>query len=303
MVIDESTLNNYTSALNSYITFCRIHGRSIEPTQDTLSFYTVYMCHQIKPSSVDTYLSGICNQLEVYFPEVRKIRSSALVAKTLQGCKCLKGSPANRKSALPLSVLNNICRSFSSSSSHDDFLFCALLCTGFYALLRLGELTYPDSRKLQNPRKLSRRSSVSFPDNSSFQFLLPSHKVDPFFEGNNIVVRRLLPNGIDPLPLFMQYLVSRDNLFPFKPELWIRSNGSVPTCSFFTTQLRQFCDASYAGQSLRSGGATALAGAGVSPHIIQGIGRWSSEAFRIYMRKSPVLIQALLFPISTPNPT
>jgi hypothetical protein len=38
MVIDESTLSNYTSALNSYITFCRLHDRPIEPTRDTLSF-------------------------------------------------------------------------------------------------------------------------------------------------------------------------------------------------------------------------------------------------------------------------
>jgi hypothetical protein len=296
MVIDESTLSNYTSALNSYITFCRLHDRPIEPTQDTLSFYTVYMCHHIKPDSVDTYLSGICNQLEMYFPEVRKIRSSALVTKTLQGCKRLKGSPVHRKKALPISVLRDICQLFSTSSSHDDFLFCSLLCSGFYALLRLGELTYPDSRKLRNPRKVTKRSSVVYPDNLSYQFLLPSHKVDPFFEGNTIIVHRLSLRGPEPRPLFNRYLTSRDSLFPFNPELWLCSNGKVPTRSFFTKRLRRFCGKSMAGQSLRSGGATALAENGVLPHIIQGIGHWSSEAFRSYMRKSPVLIQAFLFP-------
>jgi hypothetical protein len=38
MVLDKSTLSNYTSALNSYITFCHLHNRPIEPTRDTLSF-------------------------------------------------------------------------------------------------------------------------------------------------------------------------------------------------------------------------------------------------------------------------
>jgi hypothetical protein len=54
--IDTSTWKNYGSALNSYLTFVRIHNFPVEPTPDTFSFYTVFMCHHIKPDSVDTYL-------------------------------------------------------------------------------------------------------------------------------------------------------------------------------------------------------------------------------------------------------
>jgi hypothetical protein len=86
-VLDKSTYCNYTSALNSYISFCKLHNRPIYPTEDTLSFYIVFMCHHIKPDSVDTYLSGICNQLETHFPHVRTIRSSTLVSRTLKGCR------------------------------------------------------------------------------------------------------------------------------------------------------------------------------------------------------------------------
>lgn len=56
--IDISTAVTYTSHLQSYLTFCKLHQRPIEPTIDTLSFYTVYMCHHILPGSVDSYLSG-----------------------------------------------------------------------------------------------------------------------------------------------------------------------------------------------------------------------------------------------------
>ena len=50
-----------------------------------------------------------------------------------------------------------------------------------------------------------------------------------------------------------------------------------------------------AGQSMRVGGATSLAENRIPPHLIQATGRRASAAFQIYIRKNPVLLQALLF--------
>lgn len=86
MPVDKTTLGNYGSALNSYISFTTLHNFPIDPTPDTLSFYTVYMCHYINPRTVNTYLSGISQQLEPYFPSVREARSSSIVRRTLLGC-------------------------------------------------------------------------------------------------------------------------------------------------------------------------------------------------------------------------
>jgi hypothetical protein len=79
LAIDESTQRTYSSALNSFLNFCKTHNFPVDPTAETLSFYTVYMSYFIKPSSVDSYLSGICNQLEHTFPDVRQSRCSPLV--------------------------------------------------------------------------------------------------------------------------------------------------------------------------------------------------------------------------------
>ena len=68
--MDKSTLSNYSSAFNSYLTFVKAHNLLVEPTTKTLSFFTVYMCHHINLCSVNTYLSGIVQQLENYFPNV-----------------------------------------------------------------------------------------------------------------------------------------------------------------------------------------------------------------------------------------
>ena len=89
---------------------------------------------------------------------------------------------------------------------------------------------------------------------------------------------------------------SRDRLFAVASPLWLTSSGAVPTRSFFLARLRLFVpDMSVAGQSLRAGGATFLAELRVPEHLIQACSRWSSKAFKIYIRKHPKLLQNLLF--------
>ena len=84
--IDKTTLGNYGSALNSYITVTTTHNLPIKPTTNTLFFYTVYMSHFINPHSVVTYLSGTCQQLDPYFHAVREAWNSSIVQQTLRGC-------------------------------------------------------------------------------------------------------------------------------------------------------------------------------------------------------------------------
>ena len=98
----------------------------------------------------------------------------------------------------------------------------------------------------------------------------------------------------DPYEPFLRYLTSRDQKFPLNPELWLTSRGTVPTRHWFLSRLRTFFPRNIAGQSLRSGGATSLAEGGADLATIQAVGRWSSDAFRIYIRKNPVVIHAIL---------
>ena len=291
--IDTTTWKNYSSALNSYLDFVKKHHLPVDPTPDTLSFYIVYLSHFIKPNSVDTYLSGICQQLEPLFPDIRKNRKVPLVRRTLDGCKRMKAIPTHRKRALTTDDLQTIIQYYAVSTDHDDLLFTCLILVGFFALMRLGELVYPDSKTLQNPNKITKRTSVHV-QHSFFQFFLPGHKADKFFEGNNIVLQKNTPTRINLFHHFATYLNSRDISFPYSSPLWLRKDGSIPTRSFVIRRLRMFFTKDISGQSLRAGGATALAEAGTPPSLIQATGRWSSEAFRIYVRKNPILIQALL---------
>ena len=290
--MDKSTLSNYSSALNSYLSFVKAHDLPVDPTDETLSFFTVYMSHHINPRSVNTYLSGISQQLEPFFPGVRAARNSNLVRRTLQGCMRMHGKPTLRKRALTTDDLHTVVNHYQHSTSHDDLLFVAMLQSGFFGLLRLGELTFPDDVSLRNWKKVTRRNTVKI-SGSQYEFFLPGHKADRFFEGNRIIImaKRFTHQ---PLTHFSKYLDSRDSKHPMASALWLTEAGLVPTRSFFMNRLRQFFAKDVGGQSMRAGGATVLAEHGVPPSIIQACGRWASEAFLIYIRKNPTLLQGLL---------
>jgi hypothetical protein len=233
-VIDQSTLSNYTSALNSYLNFVKLHNLPVDPTLETLSFFTVYMCHQINPRSVNTYLSGISQQLETHFPAIKEARNSTLVRRTLQGCMRMRGTATVRKRALTTDDLHLVANHYRDSTAHDDLLFVTMLVTGFFGLLRLGELTFPDDISLHNWKKVTRHNTVTL-TNTQYEFLLPRHKADRYFKGNRIIIPRSRFHH-HPLHHFSQYVTPRDELHPIASPLWLTEAGRVPTHSFFISR-------------------------------------------------------------------
>lgn len=292
LALDKTTNQSYSSAVNSYVTFCDLHHLALDPTPDTLSLFVTFMSAHINPRSVDNYLSGICSILEEYYPDVRQHRRSRLVSRTLKGAKRRFGVPIRRKLPLSRADLQTAYDALPDSPSHDDLLFIAQLFDGFYGLMRLGELVWQDNPSLRAFEKLSLRTSVSLAD-AHHSFVLRRHKADTNFEGSTIVIQRA--DYADPHHAFVTYLASRDKLFPFNSFLWLRGDGSIPTRSWFIARLRAFFPSSISGHSLRAGGATSLAISGVPLDRIQALGHWSSDAFRVYIRKNPALMHALIF--------
>lgn len=174
--------------------------------------------------------------LEPYYPTVRETRASSLVTRTLAGCKKMLNVPTSRKRPLSLDDLALLLHRVPPSS-HDNILFRAMTLIGFFALHRLGELTTRDTKKLRSSRKLIRRSSVRL-QNTSFSYVLPSHKADRFYEGNIVLIEKR-QGRVDPHHEFSEYLGSRDNLFPFHPALFLTHTGTVPTRSWYISRLRK----------------------------------------------------------------
>ena len=203
--VDISTSQSYGSALNSWIAFIQMHDFPLEPNPDTLSFFIVYMSHHIHPKSIQSYLSGLVRQLEPDFPNVCEVHLSSLVVKVMKGCMKTRGVTVRRKLPLSVSDLRFIKKRFSSSKSHDDLLFVTLITTSFHGLLCLGEMTFPDSvYTTQDWHKVTKRSSLTIRLHQ-YEFLLPAHKADCFFEGNRVLISSF-PSSVDPCPIFFRYL-------------------------------------------------------------------------------------------------
>ena len=189
--VEHSTMHTYTSAATSYINFCDLHNFPTEPTVERLCFYIIYMSHHIKPTSVKSYLLGICAELEPFYPNVWSIHSSKLVNWMLAGCTKLYGCPAKRKHMLTESDLLLIICSAPHLPSHDDLLFNTIMLVGWHCLLRLGELVNHNSANLQDYHKSISCLSMKFhedPHMSHFSF--PCTKLTGFFEGSMVIFKK-----------------------------------------------------------------------------------------------------------------
>ncbi|KIK32344.1 hypothetical protein CY34DRAFT_101701 [Suillus luteus UH-Slu-Lm8-n1] len=264
--IESTTAAAYDSHLNSYLNFCRLHHRAVEPTEDTLSFYVVWLSHHIEPRSVDSYLSGIVNRLETHFPHVRQARQSLLVTRTLKGCKRRLSKPVRRKQPLTLEDLALVVDTLASSNSYDDLLFVTLLVTGFKTLQRLAELCWPNAKRHQSYRKVPLRHTLTLTSTSA-SYTLPHHKSSTLGVGCEILVLGEPGGRVDPLRLLESYVAARDGLFPHHPQLWLAASGTIPTRAWFMRYLRRFFPPTISGHSMRAGGATALAASGVAPAL------------------------------------
>ena len=153
--LDNSTTQTYSSHLQSYHIFCKLHQFLLNPTADTLSFYIVFMAHHIKPTSVPKYLSGIISSLEPHFPNVCEIWNGHLITQTLAGMRKLRGyTGTTQKCTLTEDDLVTILATFSSGTL-DDILIIAIILTGFCTFLHLGKMTQSDNKQKWAFRKLT----------------------------------------------------------------------------------------------------------------------------------------------------
>ena len=248
MALEWSSITAYNSHLDSYLTFCHIHDCLITPTVDTLSFFIVYMSAHIRPDSGVVYLAGVCNHLESEFPEVHQHRTNPIVKHTLAGCLCRAWQQPSHKPPLDLTNLYHVLQLTTPVSSHDELLFAALLGTGFFALMHLGELVWPDSIQLQSYHKVILRQTLAINTNG-YLFTLPTHKTARLGHGNTILVRTF-PASPDPVPIMLNYVRSHDHLFYSSPELWLTGDRHVSTHAWFTRHLRKVCGIKFSGHSM-----------------------------------------------------
>ena len=285
--IEQSTIGGYLTGARDYISFCQRHHLPLDPTPQTLSRYIAYTSLSI--ASGPKYLTGARHFLHDFFPTFDENRASPLVKATIRGSKKVRADPVHRKQPLRVEHLSSFVAFARKSRKYDDLLFATLMSCCFYACHRSGELILK-TKKAVDWRKIVQRSSLRFsPGYAGYR--LPYHKTDPFFRGTDILFSA--QQIADPISSLREYVQARDSIHGARNALFLREDGSHPTRAWFDSKLFMFVDKSFGGHSARAGGATFYASLGLSESIIMALGRWSSEAWKIYIRENPSVRAAL----------
>lgn len=291
---DWTTQAGYSSALQSYIHFCHIHDFNINPTTNTLLLFIAWLCTFIKPKSVGTYLSRICAKLEDMYPDVQANWKSPLVKNTLRGASKHFGMDMNWKDPLAIEHIIRVAESLGNNPSFDDSLFLMILLCAFFGIHRLGELVDHDKPSLQDSNKTIKRLSVKFYENNEcLSYWLPKHKADILFARSEVIIKAF-HESFDPVPFIIKYISSRDHRFPLHFQLFLTSTGVSPTRGWFMHHLKVHFNGNIGGHSPCTGSMTYLAMLGWARELIQRASWWRSEAFEMYVRKNPVLLQAFI---------
>ena len=196
-----------------------------------------------------------------------------------------------QRERLPITpvILHKLRNVWEPEGQHaDKKMLWAACCLGFFAFLRIGEMTTPSDGGYDPSAHLSMKD-VSVDDSrrpTLLQIRIKQSKTDPFRMGVNLYVGRTF-SLLCPVMALLDYLVVRGSspgpLFKFK-------DGRLLTRSRFADAVRSALEKAgvdsrkYNTHSFRIGAATTAASKGIEDSIIKTLGRWESSAYLQYVR-------------------
>lgn len=289
--IELSTKRGYDTAYKHWTAFITIYGFSEVPSASTFGLFAAFVSRRVH--HVDKILSAVAHRWKAVLPNWEEIRLQSQVATIVKGHRKLNVRAVKRSlPVLPSHLVLFVTHAFRQGASFDDLLAAFIAVVAFGGLLRLGECLLSPVKADRDARKVPRRSSVTSIAGECFTFVLPYHKADRFYSGS--VVAILSANSTPAfnfVKLIDVYLSRRDSLHGTTGFLFLNEKGMIPNRDWFLGYVSRFAPA-VTGHGFRAGGATYLAQRQVSDSAIRRMGRWSSDAWEIYVRTHPALLAA-----------
>lgn len=280
--IQTRTLKSYNNIVDRYIHCCIYYKQQSFPiTTASVSLWIAYLSGTCSAASIANYLSALGDFCRANGYEYTAVRMSFQITSMMKGIRVLYPRTIIRKAPITIQHLNTISRRIDHNNP-THLTFFAMCCTAFFGLLRLGEIVqHEDSRRTLQYKHVSNITQ------QGLSLRLPASKTDLNFQGSHIFIPRLAS------PICPVSALSR--MLSFRPEgttyLFLGTDGNAFTRKEFLGFLKQFLpeEADITGHSFRAGGATWAAEIGMSALDLSRLGRWSSEAFRAYIRSQPLL--------------
>ena len=273
------------------------------PDELRLRFYASYRADFVATETIRGDLYGI-RWYSIHYGHPIDLKQMYGLQTTMKGIKRYKGVnlPDSR-----LPVTYNTLRKFAKAviwNNYDCVVLYTAMVVATFGLLRSGEFAVEAKKRPHNERTLYIHSlqTIYCKNNKNkidyFLLKLKVSKNDIFRSG----VKVPIGHGcgiVDPVNLLEKMLIFRNKLAKNNKKLclnsnnflFILSNGTPVSRSDISTMLKALlfkCKIPepdrYKGHSFRIGGATSLARRGVPSHIIQIMGRWRSDCYKLYIR-------------------
>ena len=288
----------YCTAWRSYARFALQVGLPLAlPIRPRyLHLYVASAAHRLRPTTLRTYLSALA-----FFHTLAGFDASPFRAPRLRlllrGAARARITPAARPPRLPLTpqhLLSALVFFRHHFSPYDALLYHAAFTLAFFGLLRASEFLCPLPHAYRPSRDLC-LSDVAFDRIRGVVYVrIKVSKTDPFGRGH---VLRLFRTGspLCPFSALAYFYSARLRLGP--GPLFQFLNGRCLTRDALVSVMRDIFPsvppAMLSSHCFRIGGASHLCTLGVPDATIQVLGRWSSDAFRRYLRLSNTLIRDL----------
>ena len=260
---------------------------SLPLTCASLALFISYLnARKLAPATVTSYLSAISY--------VHKIAGVHDPTKTFVIQKLMRAISRSKSADIRLpitrSVLHQLVRSLqhTNSSASQRTTFSTMFLFAFYGFFRVGELA---TKSLDCSDSVVQYCNVSFITSSAdirrVKITLARFKHNTDNRPHDIIIEREDSLPFCPVKSLLEYCRLRGN----KPgPLFCCSDGSPITITHFNSELRRcltFCGlvtSRYKSHSFRIGAACLAAENGYSDAQIRALGRWKSDAFKLYLR-------------------
>ncbi|XP_065922605.1 integrase/recombinase xerD homolog isoform X6 [Magallana gigas] len=280
----ESTFRKYRYAFNSWIKWCYSQSPKVQhfPASDfNVSIYLINLSKQFNSvAKVNEAFYAISWAHEI--SGTQNPCHSSLVVSVLEGARRLSAKPVTKKEPITSEILQQIVNRYGTgSSSLPDIRISCMCLLSYAAFLRFSELVN------------LKRSDITFYEDHLSLYISKS-KTDKYKTGSNVIVSKTnnvtCSYGMLQLYLKIADIASDSDCFIFRALSFCKKSGKYKLRNsgpLSYSRARELLlnalesvgvDKSKFGlHSLRSGGATAAANAGVSDRLFKKHGRWRSD--------------------------
>ena len=259
------------------------------PTSEyQLMMFVSWLAQSLSPASVDVYLAAV-RSYHIDWGYRDPTQNKPRLRRVLQGIHRSHGAASPPRRPITRDILCSIHRILSlPNSGFDSLMFWSACSLAFFGFLRVSEFT--SSAPFDPARHLAPTDVEFLPGEPSpgLRLRIKFSKTDPVGVGHFLYIG-VTGTNLCPVLALRSYLAHRGSL---AGPLFVWADRSPLTADQVNHYLRVILSRAgvsgpFSSHSFRIGAASSAAAVGLPDHLIQTLGRWTSQAYRRYIRTAP----------------